>query len=126
MFQSFCTGVLFKAHPVDESVVYKCNTFVYTCFALLHIFLFVDLAVSIVYTLVMDITLIALLSGSAISLVIYDVASRLKHQKDLADTLAKLNKTHNDLMLNFQSLSDQVSKVEMSVGIKSKQVSNTR
>ncbi len=74
----------------------------------------------------MDITIIALISGAAIALVVYDIAARLKYQQNMAETLAKLNKTHNDLVQSFQAVSDQMSRVEMSVGLKSKPVSNTR
>lgn len=74
----------------------------------------------------MDITLIALLSGASIALVVYDIAARLKHQRELTETLLKLNNTHNGLVQSFQVVSDQVSRMEMLAGVKSKPASMVR
>jgi hypothetical protein len=52
--------------------------------------------------------------------VCYDVIARLKYRADMADTLAKLNKAHNDLGAQFQTLSEQVSHFEMQLGLKGK------
>lgn len=76
--------------------------------------------------LVMDMTITALFSGAAIALVCYDIRARLKYQSELTDTLTKLNAAHNSINQSFQALSDQVTRVEMSSGLKSKPLSNTR
>ncbi len=74
----------------------------------------------------MDITIIALISGAAIALVCYDIRARLKFQSELTDTLTKLNAAHNSINQSFQVLSDQVTRVEMSAGLKSRPLSNTK
>jgi len=68
----------------------------------------------------MEQSLIALISGVAIALVGYDTIARIGYQRQLSDTLIKLNTSHNALSQQFQALSEQVSHLEMSVGLKAK------
>ena len=68
----------------------------------------------------MEQSLIALISGVAISLVVYDTIARIGYQRQLSETLIKLNTSHNALSQQFQALSEQVSHLEMSVGLKAK------
>jgi aromatic ring-opening dioxygenase LigB subunit len=67
--------------------------------------------------IVLAIVLISWLSAFALALVVYDMRARLKTQSELTDTLNKLRETHNSLAIQFQTLSDQVSRLEMSVGL---------
>jgi len=62
----------------------------------------------------------ALISGAAIAIIGYDTVARLGYQRQLSETLIKLNTAHNALSQQFQALSDQVSHLEMSVGLKAK------
>jgi hypothetical protein len=62
----------------------------------------------------------AIISGAAIAIIGYDTVARLGYQKQLSDTLIKLNTAHNALSQQFQALSEQVSHLEMSVGLKAK------
>lgn len=62
----------------------------------------------------------AWLSGVALALIGYDIAARLKYRADLADTLKKLNQTHNSLVEQQAGISDQISRLEMSIGMKAK------
>jgi chromosome segregation ATPase len=68
--------------------------------------------------MIIALILVSWLAGVAIALVVYDVRERKKTINDLNDTLKKLRETHNHLSEQFQSVSDQVSKLEMSVGLK--------
>ena len=68
----------------------------------------------------MDIILLSFLSGASLALVCYDIRARLKHTRDLSETLSKLNQTHNSLSQQFHDLSDQVSRFEMHLGTKPK------
>ena len=76
--------------------------------------------------MVMEQVLIAIISGAAIAVVGYDTVARIGYQKQLSETLTKLNAAHNALSQQFQALSDQVSHLEMSVGLKSKPSSHVR
>jgi hypothetical protein len=70
--------------------------------------------------MVMEQVVTALISGAAIAIIGYDTVARLGYQKQLSDTLIKLNTAHNALSQQFQALSEQVSHLEMSVGLKAK------
>jgi hypothetical protein len=70
--------------------------------------------------MVMEQVVTALISGAAIAIIGYDTVARLSYQKQLSDTLIKLNTAHNALSQQFQALSEQVSHLEMSVGLKAK------
>ena len=70
--------------------------------------------------MLMEQALIAVISGAAIALVGYDTIARIGYQRQLSDTLIKLNTAHNALSQQFQALSEQVSHLEMSVGLKAK------
>lgn len=77
------------------------------------------------YEIGMEIMVIGLiacswLSGVALALIGYDVAARLRYRADLADTLKKLNQTHNSLVEQQAGISDQISRLEMSIGMKAK------
>jgi len=67
--------------------------------------------------IILALVLISWLSAFALALVGYDMRARLKTQSELTDTLSKLRETHNSLATQFQVLSDQVSRLEMSVGL---------
>ena len=62
----------------------------------------------------------AIISGAAIAIIGYDTVARLGYQRQLSETLIKLNTAHNALSQQFQALSEQVSHLEMSVGLKAK------
>lgn len=70
--------------------------------------------------MVIGLILTAWLSGVALALIGYDVAARLRYRADLADTLKKLNQTHNSLVEQQAGISDQISRLEMSIGLKAK------
>lgn len=76
--------------------------------------------------MLMEQALIAVISGAAIALVGYDTIARIGYQRQLSDTLVKLNTAHNALSQQFQALSEQVSHLEMSVGLKAKPSSHVR
>lgn len=70
--------------------------------------------------MVIALILCAWLSGVALALIVYDIAARLKYRIELADTLKKLNQTHNSLVEQQAGISDQISRLEMSIGMKAK------
>jgi len=70
--------------------------------------------------MLMEQVVTALISGAAIAIIGYDTVARLGYQRQLSETLIKLNTAHNALSQQFQALSDQVSHLEMSVGLKAK------
>jgi len=55
-------------------------------------------------------------SGMAIALVGYDVLSRLKFQKELADTIGKIREAHNAQAIALGNMQDSVNRHEMMMG----------